>query len=381
MSVPFVMAVVVLALVLRSPILGVVAVLLAAVLILARAWVRTIERSLRVRHHAPHTLTFGEDAILHVDVENHALLPIPWLEVRESVPLALRTGDAPRIVATLGAGATHRATYQLKAQRRGWYRIGPLQLRLGDVMGVASRRLQIAPITVTVFPKIVTLPELGVPAQLALGPLAGQRGEDPARPAGVRAYVPGDDVRRLDWKSSARATTLLLRRAEPSIAPTTTIALAFGAQDYEARVLGDVIERAATAAASLAVALLQRKLPVGLVSNGHDPQSGADGVVLRSAKGDEQRHQLLHLIGRLQVGSADLWPLLRAQALPWGGTIVVVVSDLHANMLPELTALCRRGQQIVVMLVDSSQNGRVLARQQRYVTTYIVDRQGMPIKR
>jgi hypothetical protein len=64
----------------------------------------------------------------------------------------------------------------------------------------------------------------------------------------------------------------------------TTIALAFGSRDYEARVLGDVIERAATAAASLAVALLQRKLPVGLVANGHDPQSGADGVALRPPK-------------------------------------------------------------------------------------------------
>jgi uncharacterized protein (DUF58 family) len=185
----------------------------------------------------------------------------------------------------------------------------------------------------------------------------------------------------LDWKSSARGGTLLLRRAEASIAPTTTIALAFGSQDYEARVLGDVIERAATAAASLAVALLQRKLPVGLVANGHDPQSGADGVALRPAKGDEQRHQLLHLIGRLQVGGADLWTLLRAQALPWGGTTVVVLSDLFIDVLPELTALRRRGQQLVVMLVDSSQNGRVLARQQQNITTYIVDRQGTPIKR
>jgi hypothetical protein len=33
------------------------------------------------------------------------------------------------------------------------------------------------------------------------------------------------------------------------------------------------------------------------------------------------------------------------------------------------------------MLVDSSQNGRVLARQQQNITTYIVDRQGTPIKR
>jgi uncharacterized protein (DUF58 family) len=256
-----------------------------------------------------------------------------------------------------------------------------LQLGLGDVMGIATRRLHIPAINVTVFPKIVPLAELGIPAQLALGPLVGQRNEDPARPAGVRSYVPGDDVRRLDWKASARSDTLLLRRSDPSIAPTTTIALAFAAQDYEARVLGDVTERAATAAASLAVALLGYKLPVGLVANGRDPQSGADGVTLRAAKGQEQRQQLLHLIGRLHIGNAtNIWTLLRAQSLPWGGTTVLVLSDLQAELLPEITALRRRGQQVVVMLVDASPHGRVLARQQ-HLPSYVVDRGGTPIKR
>ncbi len=381
MKPPLIVTVLLVALLLRSPILGVVAVLLGAVWVLARLWVRSIERSLRVQHQAPLTLTFGEDATLTMVVHNRSLLPIPWLEMRESVPLALRTVPVPRIVTTLGAGASHMVTYQLKAQRRGWYSIGPLQLGLGDVMGIATRRLHIPPINVTVFPKIVPLAELGIPAQLALGPLAGRRNEDPARPAGVRAYAPGDDVRRLDWKASARSDTLLLRRADPSIAPTTTIVLAFGAQDYEARVLGDVSERAATAAASLAVALLGYKLPVGLVANGHDPRSGADGVTLHAAKGQEQRQQLLHLIGRLQIGNTtNIWTLLRAQSLPWGGTTVLVLSDLHADLLFEITALRRRGQQVVVMLVDASPNGRIFAHQQ-HLPMYVVDRQGTPMQR
>src|SRR3712207_6638420 len=96
-----VVAILLLALVLRSPILGVVAVLLLAVLLLSRLWVRRMERYLRVRHQAPQTLAFNEEANLSVEVENSSLLPIPWLEVRESVPLALRTFTAPRQVVTL----------------------------------------------------------------------------------------------------------------------------------------------------------------------------------------------------------------------------------------------------------------------------------------
>jgi uncharacterized protein (DUF58 family) len=368
-----------LALLLRSPVLGVVAVLLLAVLLLARVWLRGIERDLRAQHRAPTTLPFNAEATLTVEVENHSLLPVPWLEVRERVPLALRTVVAPRAVVTLGAGATYSFSYVLKAQRRGWYSIGPLQLALGDVMGIATRRLQIPAISVTVFPKVVPLAELGIPAQFSLGPLRGQRGEDPARPAGVRTYAPGDDVRRLDWKASARQSTLLLRRADPSIAPTTTIALAFSAQDYGMRVLGDAIERAATAAASLGVALLGYKLPVGLVANGRDPQFGVQGVVLRPAKGDGQRQLLLQLLGRMEIGDgSNIWTLLNEQPLPWGGTTVLVLGDLLADHLSAITALRRRGQQVVLVLVDATARGRVLA-QQQHLTMYSVDRQGMPV--
>lgn len=379
MRLPIAIAVLMVALALRSPVLGVVAVLLVALLLLARLWVGSIERSLRAQHRAPQTLAWGETATLAIEVKNRSLLPIPWLEVRESVPLALRTIAAPRTVVTLGAGAEHNITYDIRAQRRGWYSIGPLQLALGDVMGVTMRRLQISPINVTVFPRIVPLAELGIPAQLGLGPLVGWRGEDPARPAGVRAYAPGDDVRRLDWKASARQSTLLLRRSDPTIAPTTTIALAFGVQDYAARVLGDTLERAATAAASLAVALLAYKLPVGLVTNGGDPQTGAQGIAMRPTKGDGQRQELLHVIGRLEAGNGDLWTLLNAQSLPWGGTTVLVLSDLRADLLPEIAALRRRGQQVALMLVDGTSGGRTLAHQ-HHLTVYIVDRQSMMTK-
>jgi hypothetical protein len=114
MSVPFVVAVLVLALVLRSPVLGVVAVLLVAVLVLARVWVRSIRAQLRVRHQHRTRSRSAKTRSSTLKSKNHALLPIPWLEVRESVPLALRTVGRAAHRSDLGAGATHRATYQLK---------------------------------------------------------------------------------------------------------------------------------------------------------------------------------------------------------------------------------------------------------------------------
>lgn len=373
----------VVALVARSEIVGIVATALGAASLISRLWIRQIERALRIERIAPESLPFGEEATISVVVKNGALVRIPWLELRESVSYALRTTAPPRTVVTLGAGAQHRMTYVVRGARRGWYPVGPLQLTLGDVLGLQRLNLTVPARAVTVYPRVVPLAALGLPATLSFGPLRPlhqrQHTEDPARPSGVRQYVPGDDVRRLDWKSSARQSTLLVRRADPTIAPETTIVLAFGRHDYPGQVLQDAVERAVVVAVSFGIALLERKLPVALVTNGFDPAVRTTGVALRFGKGDGHRRLLLNLLGRIEVGhDLDVFGLLQAQQLPWGGTLVLVLSDLTLEMLPHLLGLRRRGQQIALVLVEGTHAGRALAQQQR-LSVYSVDQRGLAV--
>ncbi len=362
------------ALLFQLEVVGAVAITLGAAAVLGHVWIDRVERALRVVRFAPPYLSYGEEATVVVEIQNRSLLPISWLDLRESVPLGLRTVAPPRTVLALRAGATQHFSYTIKGQRRGWYKIGPLQLVLGDVLGLHTRRLQVPISELTVYPRVVPLLTLGLPANLGLGPLVGRRGEDPARPAGVREYTPGDDVRRLDWKSTARLDTLLMRRADPSLAPETTIALAFGSGDYAQRTFAESSERAASVAASLAVALLAHKLPVALMSNGIDPKSGKHGVTLRAGKGDGQRRVVLELLGRLESGSElDFWKLLHEQSLVWGGTLVLVIADLDLAALQHIEALRRRGQHLALLLIDATPDGVAVARERR-LRTYMVER-------
>lgn len=369
----------VLALVLRSDVIGAVALVLLAAVLLVRLWLRQLEGALQVRREAPACLPNGDEAQITVIIQNRALVRVPWLAIRESVAMALRTTLPPPTVITLGAGAEYRLHYTVRGARRGWYTIGPLQLTLGDVLGLRRVRLSVPATSITVYPRIVPLAELGLPASLSYGPLKGQHTEDPARPAGVREYVPGDDVRRLDWKSTARQGVPLVRRADPTIAPETTIALAFGREDYPAAVLQDALERAVTVAASFGVALLQRKLPVSLITNGYDPLTQHVGAQIGFGKGDGQRLALLALLGRLQsADQSDLWARVQTQPLSWGGTLVLILADLTLDLLPRLIALRRRGQHLTLVLIEASAAGLELASQQR-LSVYTVGRRGQPL--
>jgi uncharacterized protein (DUF58 family) len=205
-----------------------------------------------------------------------------------------------------------------------------------------------------------------------------RRGEDPARPAGVRPYQSGDGVRRLDWKSTARTGELLVRRAEPTLAPETTLALSFRLEDFPARVSMDSLERAVVAAASVGAALLARKLPVGLVTNGVDPKNPEAVVVLPQGKGDAHLQMLLTLLGRIEAGhTTPLYDLLASRPLPWGGTLVLLMADMDATNLLPVNALRRRGQNIAVFLLESTPSGIALARS-HHLQPYTVDQRGMP---
>lgn len=372
-----------LALILRSEVMSAVSLALLLAIGISTLWLRRIERGVRIEREAPAILTLGEEASVALVLRNLSLLRVPWLEVRDSVPLGLRLTPPVPAVVTLAAGAEHRVIFAIRGARRGWYKLGPVRVVLGDVLGLRKVRLMVPAAHVTVYPRVLPLQTLGLPATLAYGPLrphgAGQRTEDPSRPAGVRQYVPGDDVRRLDWKASARGTGLLVRRADPSIAPETTLALSFGRREYPAQSLHDSMERAVVVAASLSMALLARKLPICLVSNGFDPQAEQVGLCVPFAKGDLQRRLVLSALGRIAPSDGpELQPILGAQQLPWGGTIILIISDLTTDLLPELAALRRRGQQIVVVLVEGTLSGLALARQQR-LTAYSADRAGMPV--
>lgn len=365
----------------HSPLLGAAAFILAGATFITSWWTRRAERGLRIRYVVPNTLNYGDEADVMIDITNTSLLPIPWLQVTDSVPLPLRISAPLRAAFGVGAGASRQIMYRIRGARRGYYRLGPLRLRTGDVLGLYMRSMTIPVAEMTVFPRVMPLPQLQLPAQLPFGPLSTRqrRGEDPARPMGARPYQSSDGVRRLDWKASARHGELLVRRAEPSVAPETMLALAFRTVDYPAHVSQDSLERAVVTAASLGAALVQRKLPVGLVTNGIDPKNPSADVVLAHGKGDGHLQMLLHLLGRLEAGTeTSLSELLARQVLPWGGTLALIVADLDATMLPLFDALRRRGQHVVAYLLEPTATGIAFARSQG-LPTVPVDERGVPM--
>lgn len=335
--------------------------LLAAVYLLARLWTRAGWQHLSVQRRLVNRAFPDETIPVELIVRNTGRLPIPWVEVQDSLPVELISPPFYREVVTLGAQQEHRFAYTLACYKRGYYRIGPLFLQMGDLLGVTR------PLTmkkdqeyVIVYPRVLPLEKLGLPTHspLAVLPARSPLFEDPTRIMGVRPYQIGDSPRRIHWTSTAKAGELLVKRYQPAVARETLICLDFARESYAGRRFYDASELAIVAAASLANHIIVREgLAVGLAMQAVDPLEEATAQFSLPPR-RERAHlmSLLEVLARAQPAPTPTTPFpdfLRRETtrLPWGAT-VIVISGAESDTLYETLAYLRStGFALALILV------------------------------
>ncbi|GAB4111985.1 MAG: DUF58 domain-containing protein [Roseiflexaceae bacterium] len=354
---------------LRSELFFVLLYIVVGLQLLTRLWLRYESNNLSFRREAPVAAFPGEQVTVDIELTNQGILPIPWVALHESLPPALHTPPMIREVVSLAPRERRVVRYTLSGRRRGYYQLGPLSLQTGDVLGLGERPLASEQqSSLTIYPTVVSLAELGLPANLPYGTLpATQRlFDDPARPAGVRSYQPGDGVRRIDWKSTARMQQAVVRRNQPAIMLETMVALAFSRQEFGGRFAYDQMERSLTAAASILAHLEQQRQAYGVCSSGHDPLNGKVAQLIPIGHGRGHLMAALGLLGRLEAAEhGDLLADLQRAAigLGWGSTLVIIAAQPTTELLAATLPLQRRGLHIALILAEARPADLLLARQ------------------
>jgi uncharacterized protein (DUF58 family) len=301
---------------------------------------------------------FGEQVSLDLEILNDKVLPVTWLHIEDEVPatLPIRGGTI-----TSWSPVTSRLTnvlpvlpYQrvrrhltISCRERGLHTFGGATLRSGDPVGLRTRSSRATPTQeLLVFPKCFALPLTHVASRLVIGDLRAKLAllEDPSRIAGVREYRPGDPLRSIDWRATARGTALLVRQFEPSVSLRTALFL-----DY--RVPGALFalppensqqEFAIAVGASLLTALAERGVAIGLFASGT-----IDGAPLALAPTGAPS-QLPLLLEALARSTATQPPpfastlATESRQLRPGTSVLVVASDYPDQTLEALADLRRR---------------------------------------
>jgi uncharacterized protein (DUF58 family) len=379
--VPYLLLLFIIAALLRVDFFFTIVYLFFAVYVLSRLWTQRAARQLRAERLFTTRAFSGDQSRLRVVLHNGGWLPVPWVHMNESLPVELSTPPFMRDVISLGPHGERSFTTMLDCRRRGYYKIGPLRLQVGDLLGVTSpRQVRLESEHLIVYPRIIPLRELGLPTRSPLVALPARTPlfEDPSRVTGVRAYRYGDSPRRIHWTATASTGQLLVKQYEPSIARETLVFLDLSREHYEGRRRYTATELAVIVAASIAHHIVVNEgLTAGLATEGWDPLA-EEPVRFFLPPRSERAHlmSLLEVLARIEVAEGIAFPdLLRRESvnLPWGATLAVIAGRESEALFDTLVYLRRAGFAATLILVQPSYVSEDLRRR--------ADLLGLPVHR
>jgi len=373
----------------EAPILTLCALLVFSLGIMPEIWFRIALHGMNAqRSFSAPKVHIGEDVILSYRIENRKLIPVPWLEVEDDMPAEIEFDRVQLFanyvlgrnifIASLALWSNQRIIrrYHVRGMARGVWQLGALYLRAGDPFGFLQSEVRIeqrdGENALLVLPIVAPLTRFNLPSRHPFGDRRTARMtlEDPSQIVGIRDYAPGDPMRRVHWKATARAGSLQ-SKVYP---PTTVYNLAIFLDINTSRSPADgiepsLLELGIAAAASVAAWSVGQRYALSLFTNGLPAAGSIVELTSNSAMQatmrvppsthPDQLARILELLARIQPyfgGWMDNVMRREEPRLPPGATIIYIAASAAITdpIIQRLWRLQRRGYDVSILLTGET---------------------------
>ena len=291
----------------------------------------------------------GEEVSVRLEVEVDA--GAERVEVLLELPMDLEVveGSNP-VLLHLPEENLRELTYRLRCARWGAFRIGRIYLRTYDAFGlfrqevVLDRRLPLK-----VYPREESLQNLLRPLEtqvFAGNHVARQRAEG-IEFADLRAFVPGDRARQVNWRASARRGELWVNEQHPERNADVVVFLDSFAEARRGK--RSTLDQTLRAAATLVSGYLRQKDRVGFVSFG-----GRLNWLLPST-GAGQLYRIVDAMLDTEIVLSHAWKnvdVIPMGTLPPHALVIALTPLLDDRSASALLDVRGRGFDLVVMEVS-----------------------------
>lgn len=334
---------------------------------LSYASVRLAEKSVKVSHSLSGTkVNRGDVVSMEVAVSHKSVLPI--------APVALKmrqTSNTPAatIHLTQLGRRKQRVVHKFAADHVGAMLPGVDSFTVADVFGffkkehkpdMEGQELLVLPVTFDVEPLTFAPGDLGVETmKRAL--------EDPSSPSDFRTYQPGDPLKRIHWKMSARKQEIMIRQFEEPALPDALVLMDMsaphvseGIDPARAPYLQDAVLETA---ASVVSCQIRQDNSVRMPLVGENPMeyNGQMGLPV-----------LLEELARCKFNDAERFErVLHMQMgeLRKTGAVVIITTRLTSTLIDLIARMKRMGPNVRLYLItftpeDSSLQAQVARLQQ-----------------
>ncbi len=292
------------------------------------------------------TVQRGEDVALQIGVKYAGFLPIaPLMAEIAAGP------DRPAQTLRLNGlpGKEQKLTLNFHAAHVGVTSPGVKKIVISDLLGM---------FTVEKLPQVQGGELIVLPLPFDVGALtyaAGDSGtesmarasEDVTSPADVRAYQPGDAMKKIHWKLSVRKQELMVRRFEAPVMPDALVLLDCSrppkTADENAQL--DLRDALLETAASVMQQNIQTEHPAKLPIHGDHPIELDRGMGLPV---------ILEALARVDFSAPDKFDrmlMLEMRRMRKVGSTVIISARLNSRMVDVMVAMRRMGPTMRLYLV------------------------------
>lgn len=250
----------------------------------------------------------------------------------------------------LRAGESEAIGIAIRCTRWGVFDVGRIELRAYDALRFVTWEASVARTSrLRAYPTPLTLQTLVTAREMQVftgSEVARVQGEG-IEYADIRDFVPGDRVRSINWRASARRQGLVVNERHPE--RNTDVVLFLDSFADVRRGNRSVLDDAVRAAGSLATRYLDRRDRVGLV--------GFGGVLrwLQPGMGMTQRYRLIETMLETGVEPTYAWrdvSLLPPRILPPKALVIALTPLVDRRFVSALEDLRGRGFDVAVVEVD-----------------------------
>ena len=303
----------------------------------------------------------GGTAELVEVVEHGGRLPFPWLTVKFRASSELTIPDSENSNVTdyyyredmfaIKRGERITRRLPVACHKRGVYSVGSVDLLTSDIF-MTQRMVENrgGGAQIVVYPKPVNVGELSFETRKVMGDVIVKRStvEDPFVFRGIRDYVPGDPVRSVNWRASARADRMEVNQYESTA--SLSVELWLNVDRGAGWVEGQLVEESIRVAAGIASDFIGRGIPVGLFTNALDYMSDeetriecgcspqhADSICTALARIDTMKlpRHMFEVVSEL------------AGAAQTGDLIILISQDLPMSLIKRVDELRQAGRDIL----------------------------------
>ena len=349
-----------------------VAIILSIVVLLLEivraVWARFgLERVTYRRRLERDRMTWGEEIPTTIEIWNRKRLPLAWLRADDEASPAVVVRERELVIGGGGGRFLRNAwtlapfervtrQFHVGAERRGVYELGPVTLTVGDLFAREAATDQ-RPAVDRFLVRPRTVPSRALHRRDTWGGQDRARAgltEDPSRFAGVREYIPGDPLRRIHARASARLGRPVVKRFEPS--RDREVLLALDVQTVDGPILNamwdaEEVESLFVVAASIARSLALERAAFGLAAAGyHGAESRFAHLAVSEAPGQLER--VFDLLARLSSHPSAPFDRLLGMVIRVvrpGTTVVVLTARDPIQHLAWLRRIERAGCRVVVV--------------------------------